>query len=198
MARWKHSVPLGVVARVHHRLRGWRATVRGEILPVVGSGDVLHEGLVLEEFERQGNEGMDFAPGAVDLSPGDGNVWVVCDPEDPDFGKNMDLRGMSCASGDYGLADRTKGNFSVVKRRPLSTVPYLLSDSIPFLQKLKGSDDVSWKQLHPTSEPLKGLRERLAVAATAGDQVGESAEEDVRTLWVSVWSAMEGVETSLS
>ena len=113
---------------------------------MVGLRDVLHEDLLLEEFEPSGNGGMDFALGAVDLSPGDGNVWVVCDPEDPDFGKSMDLRGMSYASGDCGLADRTKGNFSVVKRRPLSTVPSLLSDSTNCLQKLKGSDDVSRKQ----------------------------------------------------
>ena len=33
---------------------------------------------------------------------------------------------------------------------------------------------------------LKGLRERLAVGATDGEQVGESAEEGLRTLWVSV------------
>ena len=59
---------------------------------MVGLGDVLHKDPVLEEFDPSGNEGMDFAPGAVDLSPEDGNVWVVCDPEDPDFGKSMDLR----------------------------------------------------------------------------------------------------------
>ena len=110
----------GAVARVNHRLRGRRATVREEIFPVVGLGDVLHEDLLLEEFEPSGNGGMDFAPGAVDLCPRDGNVWLVCDPEHPDFGKSMDLQGMSYASGDNGLEDRTKGNFSVVKRCPLS------------------------------------------------------------------------------
>ena len=57
----------GTVARVNHRLRGMRATVREEILP----------------------------PGAIELSLGDGSVWVDCDPEDPDFGKSIDLRGMS-------------------------------------------------------------------------------------------------------
>ena len=32
----------------------------------------------------------------------------------------------------------------------------------------------------------RGLRERLAVEPTDGEQAGESAEENVRTLWVSV------------
>ena len=41
---------------------------------MIGLGDVLHEDPVLEEFEPSGNEGMDFAPGADDLSPGEGNV----------------------------------------------------------------------------------------------------------------------------
>ena len=43
----------GTAARVTHRLRGRRATAREEILPVVGSGDVLHEEPVLEEFGRR-------------------------------------------------------------------------------------------------------------------------------------------------
>ena len=50
-----------------HRLLGRRASVREGILLVVGLGE-------LEEFEPSGDEGMEFAPGAVDLSPGDGNV----------------------------------------------------------------------------------------------------------------------------
>ena len=54
----------------------------------------MHEDPVLEVFEPSGKEGMDFAPGAVDLSPGMENVWVICDPEDPDFGQSIDLRGM--------------------------------------------------------------------------------------------------------
>ena len=171
----------GAVARVSHRLRGRRATVREKILLVVSLGDVLHEEAVLEEFEPSGNEGMEFALGVVDLSTEDENVWVVCDPEDPNFGKSMGLRALSYASGNYGLADRTEGNFSVVKRRPLNTVPSLLSDSINCLQKLKGSDDVGVKQMHTIGEPLKGVRERLAVEATGGEQAGGSSEEDVQT-----------------
>ena len=81
---------------------------------------------------------------------------MVCDPEDPNFGKSMDLRGLLNASGNYGLADSSYGNFSVIKRRLLNTVPSLLSESINCLQKLMGSDDVSRKQMHTTDEPLKG------------------------------------------
>ena len=51
-------------------------TVREEILPVVGLGDVLHEDPYLEEFETSEKEGMDFALGAVHLSSGDVNVCV--------------------------------------------------------------------------------------------------------------------------
>ena len=83
------------------RLRGRRATFREES----------------SRFEE-----TELASGTADLSPGDGDVWVICDPEDPDFGKSMDLRGQSYSLGDYGLADRA--------RRPLITVPSLLSDSI--------------------------------------------------------------------
>ena len=45
---------------------------------------------------------------------------------------------------------------------------------------------MNWKQLHNTDENLKGLRQRLAVEATDGEQVVESADEDVRNLWVSI------------
>ena len=85
---------------------------------------------------------MDFGPGTVDLSPGDGNVWVVCDPEDPDFGKSIDLRGISRV-GRLSAGGSHKGHFSVVKRCPLNTVRSLLSGSVNCSQKLKGSDDVS-------------------------------------------------------
>ena len=82
---------------------------------------------------------------------------------------------------------RSQGNFVAVKRRPLITVPSLLSDSINCLQRLKGTDDdVSGKEAH-TDAPLKGLRERVAEDPTVGWQACESAEhEDVRTLWVSL------------
>ena len=81
-------------------------------------------------------------------------------PEDPDFGKCMDLRGQSHSLGDYGLADRAEGKFVAVKRHPLITIPSLLSDSINCLQRLKGTDDVSGKGAH-TNGHLKGLHERL-------------------------------------
>ena len=45
-------------------------------------------------------------------------MWVVCDSEDPEFGKVMELDGRSSVSGDYGLADRNNGFVSVVKWRP--------------------------------------------------------------------------------
>ena len=99
----------------------------------------------------------------------------------------MDLRGQSSSLEDDGLADRATGNFVVVKRRPLITVPSLLTDSIYFFQRLKGAGDVSQKEAHTTDAPLKGLRERLAEDPTVGEQARESAEhEDVRTLWVSL------------
>ena len=62
----------GTVPRVTYRLRGGRAIAREEILPVVGSGDVLPEEPFPEEFEPSGNEGAEFAPGAIDLSSVDG------------------------------------------------------------------------------------------------------------------------------
>ena len=129
-------------------------------------------------------EGTELESGATDLSPGDGNTWVFSDPEDPDFGKSMDLRGQSYSPGNYGLADRAKGNFVAVKRRPLITVPSLLFESINCLQRLKGTDDVSGKEARDAL--LKGLRERLAEDPIAGEQACESAEhEDVWTFWVS-------------
>ena len=60
------------------------------------------------------------------------------------------------------LADRNSGFFSVVKRRTLTTLPSLLSDSINYLQKLKGTGDTVRKQVQAVDEPVKGLRERLA------------------------------------
>ena len=66
-----------------------------------------------EEFEVSGNERTEVAT----------DVWVVCDPEDPDFGKVMDLDGRSSVFGDYGLADRSNGFFSVVKRRTPDHLP---------------------------------------------------------------------------
>ena len=44
-------------------------------------------------------------------------MWVVCDLEDPEFGKIMELDGPSSVSRDYGLANRNNGFFSVMKRR---------------------------------------------------------------------------------
>ena len=51
--------------------------------------------------------------------------------------------------------------FSVVKRRPLTALLSLLSDSINYLQKLKGTGDTVRKQVQDVDEPVKGLRERL-------------------------------------
>ena len=181
-SNWTGDVKLltnpGAVARVSHRLRGRRATVRGETLPVV-------ETAPRKSLISQGTMGR-----SSHLAPptllGEGNVWVVCNPEEPDFGKSMDLGGQSHSLGEYGLADRANGNFVVVKRRPLITVPSLLSDSINCLQRLKGSGDVSGREVHSTDASPKG-RERLAEEPTVGEQAGESAEhEDVRTLWVSL------------
>ena len=91
----------------------------------------------------------------------------------------MDLRGLSYASGNYGLAGRQAASVDQ---------PCRLCCPIPStcLQRLKGSDDVSGQQLHTTDEPHKGFRERLAVEPTDAKQAGEFVEEDVRTLWVSV------------
>ena len=99
-------------------------------------------------------------------------MWVVCDPEDPEFGKLMEFGGRSSVSGDYGLANRNSGFFSVVKRRPLTTLPSLLSDSIHNLQKLKGTGDTVRKQVQAVHEPVKGLRERLVADPTEGEQTG--------------------------
>ena len=146
-------------------MRGGRAAVREEILLVVCLETFCTRILVLL--------------GDVDLSPGDGNglvFWRI-----PTLEKSMDLRGMSSTSGDFGLADRTKGNFLSRQHRAVFAVRFH-----QLFAKAEGSDDVSPKQLHTADEPPKGLRERLAVDATAGEQVGESAEEDVRTLGVSV------------
>ena len=121
------------------------------LLPLVGCG----------KFDHSAFEGAELVSGATDLSPGDGNIWAFCDPEDPDFEKSMDLRGQSYSLGNFWLADRAKGSFVAVKRRPLTTVPSLLCDSINRLQRLKGSDDVSGREAR-TGALLKGLRERLA------------------------------------
>ena len=59
-------------------------------------------------------------------------------------------------SGDYGLADRNNGFFSVVKRRSLTTLPSLLSDSINCLKKLKGMGDSIRKQIQAVDEPVEG------------------------------------------
>ena len=143
----------GAVARVSHRLRGRRASVRRENLPVVISEDIALDRNPREEFEFSGNEQTEVATDKVDFSPGAGYVWVVCDPEDPEFAKIMELGGRSSVSGDYGLADRNSGFFSVVKRRPLTTLPSLLSDSINCLQKLKGTGDT----VRNKSKPLMSL-----------------------------------------
>ena len=157
-------------ARVSHRLRGRCASVRREILPVVASEGIAHDRNPREEIECSGNDGTEVANDEVDFSPCGGNVWVVCDPEDPDFGKIMELDGRSSVSGDYGLAERSNGFFSAVKRRSLTTLPSLLSDSINCLQKLKGTGDTVRKQVHAVEERLKGLRERLAADPAEGEQ----------------------------
>ena len=126
---------------------GWRTdpetkrmTAECELLPPVGCG----------KFEHSALEGTEVVSGATDLFPVvDGSIRVFCDLENPDFGRNMDLRGQSYSPRNYGLADPVKDNFAAVKRRPLITVPSLLLDSISCLQKLKGTDDVSgqrWKE----------------------------------------------------
>ena len=76
--------------------------------------------------------------------------------------------------------------FSVVKRRPLTALLSLLSDSINYLQKLKGTGDTGRKQVQDVDEPVKGLRERLAADTTEGEQAEPTLEEDVRTLRVTV------------
>ena len=143
----------GAVARVSHRLRGRRASVRREILPVVTSEDIALDRKPREEFEFSGNKRTEVATDRVDFSPGGGYV-----------------------SGDYGLADRSNGFFSVVKRRLLTTLPSLLSDSINCLQKLKGTGDTVRKQVQAVDEPVEGLRERLAADPTEGEQTGSSPE----------------------
>ena len=73
-----------------------------------------------------------------------------------------------------------------MKRRLLTTLPSLLSDSINYLQKLKGTGDTVRKQIQAVDELVEGLRERLAANPTEGEQTGSSPEEDARTLWVAV------------
>ena len=51
------------------------------------------------EFVGSRFEGTAFASGTTDLSPGNVNVWVICDWEDPDFGQSVDLHGQSCSLG---------------------------------------------------------------------------------------------------
>ena len=109
------------VARVSHRLRGRRASFRRENFPVVVSEDTALDRNPREEFEFSGNEQTEVATDKVDFSPGGGYVWVVCDPEDPELGKIMELDGRSSVSGDSGLADRNNCFFS------LTTWPSLLS-----------------------------------------------------------------------
>ena len=75
-------------------------TAECELLPAVGCG----------KFDHSAFEGTELVSRATDLSPGDGNIWIFCDPEDPDSGKSMELRGQSYSLGNYGLADCTKGN----------------------------------------------------------------------------------------
>ena len=95
---------------------------------------------------------------------GEGNVWVVCNPEDPDFGKSVDLRGQSYSLGEHGMADRAFGDFVVGKRRPLITVPSLLSDS--------GRE---------CTAPVHLSKGVSVLLWNPGEQAGESAEhEDVR------------------
>ena len=83
---------------------------------------------------------------APPTSPGDGDFWVFCDPEDSDFGKSMDLHGLSCSTENHEFANRAKGNFMAVNWHPLITVPALLYDSINCFQRLKGTDDASGKE----------------------------------------------------
>ena len=132
--------------RVSHRLRGRRASGRRAILSMVTSEHTALDRNPLEEFEFSGHERTEVATDRVDFSFGGVYVWMVCDPEDADFGKIMELDGRSSVSGDYGLADRSNGFFSVLKRHPLTTLPSLLSDSINCLQKLNGPGDIVRKQ----------------------------------------------------
>ena len=104
---------------------------------------------------------MEVATDRIDFSPGGGKVSVVCDPEGPDFGKVMELDGWCSVSRDCGLTER--------KRRPMTTLPSLLSDSIKCLQKLKGTGGTVRKQVQVVDEPVKGLREGLAADPTEGD-----------------------------
>ena len=57
----------GVVARVSHRLRGRRASVRREILPVVTSEDTALDRSPRGEFEFSGNEQTEVATDKVDF-----------------------------------------------------------------------------------------------------------------------------------
>ena len=84
----------------------------------------------------------------------------------------MELDGRSCVSGDCGLADRNNGFFTVVKRRSLTTLPSLLSDSINYLQKLKGMEDTVRKQVQAVDGLVEGLRDRLAADPIEGEQTG--------------------------
>ena len=174
----------GAVARVSHRFRGRRATFRQETLPwwtqQTKCVRKVHP-MCLNVRDSKGRNSH-LAPPTFLL--GIVTCLKICDPEDPDFGKCIDLRVQSYSFGDYGLADRAKGKFVAVKRRPLIKVPSLLSDSINCPQRLKGTDDVSGEEAH-TDAPLEGLRERLDEDPTVGEVGCESAEhEDVRTVWV--------------
>ena len=68
---------------------------------MVTSEDIALDRNPREEFEFSGNKRTEVATDKVDFSPGGGFVWVVCDPEDPEFGKIMKLDGRSSVSGDW-------------------------------------------------------------------------------------------------
>ena len=104
---------------------------------MVISEDIALDRNPQEEFEFPGDEQTEVATDKVDFSPGGEYVWVGCDPEDPEFGKTMELDGRSSVSGDYGLADRNNVFFLSREATP-PDLPSLLSDSINSLQKLKG------------------------------------------------------------
>ena len=62
---------------------------------MVDTADEVREEAPPDEFDCSGTDWTELAPGATDLSPEDGNVWLICDLEDPAFGNTMDLRGQS-------------------------------------------------------------------------------------------------------
>ena len=68
----------------------------------------------------------------------------------------MELDGQSSVSGEYGLAERSNGVFKAVKRRSLTTLPSLLSDSVNCLQKLKGTGDTVRQHVQAVEELSRG------------------------------------------